>query len=131
MVTFNDKLQNNNQNIKKEIKVNLKIFIIDKRDLLQKHKRYDFPESKNIIKIGRESETLDICLKNEEVSNIHCTIKFDKTKTTWIIKDGSENKLSSNGTWILIQEYFEIPKNGNTYFRYEDKVFMTYYEYDI
>ena len=131
IVTFNDKNINNIPNTKNEINVNLKIFVIDKRDLLNKHKRYDFPQSKEVIKFGRDSDSLDICLKREEVSNLHFTIRFDKSKCAWMINDGNGTKLSSNGTWILIQEYYEIPKNRNTYFRYEDKVFMAYYENDI
>lgn len=133
-VTFDDKNLSNTNNVphnKKDQKVKIKISVVDKRDLLNKLKRYDFTQSKEIIKVGRDSELLDICLKNEEVSNLHCTISFDKSKGTWVIKDGNGSKLSSNGTWVLIQEYYEIPKDKYTYFRFENKVFMAYYENEI
>ena len=130
-VTFNNEINNKVSNDNREINTNLKISVVDKRDLLKKIKRYDFSQSKEVIKFGRDSESLDICLNNEDVSNLHFRIIFDKSKSTWIIKDGNGKKLSSNGTWMLIQEYYEIPKNRNTYFRYENKVFMAYYDNDI
>lgn len=68
---------------------------------------YLFDIRKNLIKIGR-SKTCDIILKSLEYSRIQTCIYYSKSEKMWYIKDGIEDQMSMNGTWIFINFPWEI-----------------------
>ena len=97
--SFTDTDYNNN--------LHLKIF--------SKEKNYapmNFLPTKSKIKIGR-SLNCEIIIEDIQLSRIHCTIEY-KNNLGWIIRDGynnkenveesSDNKGSTNGTWIYTLE---------------------------
>lgn len=58
---------------------------------------------------------------DNSLSRYHCIITY---KDRWIIQDGDGNKISTNGTWLFVEEFFEIHnemifKVGETTFRTE------------
>lgn len=62
--------------------------------------------SRNIT-IGRYS-LADIQINDKLLSKIHCVINFSE-KDGWTLLDGqSTNKPSTNGTWLYLNEDFEI-----------------------
>ncbi len=78
----------------------------------------NFQPSKSIIKIGR-NEFNEVCVKDNLISNTHCSLKFDKV-VGWTIRDGYFNRQSicqsssalhlssTNGTWLYVVDDFTI-----------------------
>lgn len=62
----------------------------------------------NCINIGRH-ESCEVKLQGSLVSKVHCTIFFTPEKG-WVLCDGnvSNHLISTNGTWIYINENLEI-----------------------
>jgi hypothetical protein len=63
------------------------------------------PMNRNII-IGRYS-LADIHLNDKLLSKIHCVINYSE-KEGWTLIDGHDGKPSTNGTWLYINEDFEM-----------------------
>ncbi len=94
----------NNNNSKISLKVNqlkLKIYGINYNG----DSYYFMPQKRN-ISIGRY-ELADIQLNDKLLSHIHCMINY-KEDEGWILIDGQENKPSTNGTWIYINDQYTI-----------------------
>ena len=66
---------------------------------------YFMPQNHN-ISIGRY-ELADVKLNDKLLSSIHCVINYSE-KEGWKLMDGQSNKPSTNGTWIYINEEYEI-----------------------
>ena len=66
-----------------------------------------FPSEDMVIKIGRDVDC-KISLQDQMLSRVHCYLKYYINKG-WYIEDGNENgNKSTNGTWILTFDHFEI-----------------------
>jgi hypothetical protein len=61
---------------------------------------------KRNITVGRYS-LADIQLNDKLLSKIHCVINYSE-KEGWTLIDGHENKNSTNGTWLYLNEDTEI-----------------------
>ena len=48
----------------------------------------------------------DIRFDDNQLSRQQCTINFQNDK--WYLNDGDGHKLSTNGTWLFVDELFEI-----------------------
>lgn len=75
---------------------------------INNNKQYYFSSKENrVIQIGRVKESdnsIDIEFNDERVSHLQTKIFYDKN--TWYIIDGNGlEKKSSNGTWLLLDEY--------------------------
>jgi hypothetical protein len=58
---------------------------------------------------------------DNSLSRYHCLISF---KDKWVVQDGDGKVQSTNGTWLFVEEFFEvyhemIMKVGETTFRTE------------
>ena len=58
------------------------------------------------IQIGRFNGA-DVQLNDKLLSKIHCEIIYSE-KDGWILQDGNRGKPSTNGTWIYLNEDFQI-----------------------
>ena len=61
----------------------------------------------------------NIRFDDTSLSRYHCVITFNGY---WFIQDGDGKKISTNGTWLFAEDYFEIYndmlfKAGETMFR--------------
>jgi hypothetical protein len=43
---------------------------------------------------------------------MHCNISYDYEKKTYTIKDGFNNKYSTNGTWLVVNDKIKIINNN-------------------
>jgi len=81
-----------------------------------KEKTFTFkPNETKRVRVGR-NKNLEIVCDEENVSRIQCTFVFDKT---WCIYDGTPEKQSRNGIWLLASKGIPIVNNmliksGNT-----------------
>jgi len=65
-----------------------------------------FPIEKQQISIGRQTQC-DIAIQDKLLSKIHSMITYCD-KNGWLLMDGFENNTSTNGTWLYINEDFEV-----------------------
>lgn len=61
--------------------------------------------SRNIT-IGRYS-LADVLINDKLLSKIHCVINYNED-SGWVIQDGHLDKLSTNGTWLYINEETQL-----------------------
>ena len=59
------------------------------------------------VTIGRSSDN-SICIDDDMLSRIHCVVCYEKNYNIWVIKDGGEKGMSTNGTWIFAFDEIEI-----------------------
>lgn len=59
------------------------------------------------ILIGR-SESCDVHIRDKLLSKIQATISFDEERQGWVLEDGFEERPSTNGIWIYLNEDYEI-----------------------
>lgn len=62
------------------------------------------------IIIGRTPDC-DIKINDKLLSKSQANISFDAEQQAWVLTDGFNNKPSTNGTWLYLNENFEM-KNG-------------------
>lgn len=72
----------------------------------------------NQITIGRSK--CSITVDENSLSKKHCTLYFCNERFCWIIKDGYDNKNSTNGTWLWVKHKLEI--NETTYIKITNSV---------
>lgn len=65
--------------------------------------KFVFETSQEIVTIGRDSKCNIYFNGDKAFSKIQTTFFYDKDLKVWKIKDGQEDKPSTNGTW-----YFKI-----------------------
>ena len=63
--------------------------------------KFTFENSQEIVTIGRDSKCNIYFNGDKAFSKIQTTFIFDKDMKVWKIKDGSEDKSSTNGTWYF------------------------------
>lgn len=64
----------------------------------------NFAPNDTPIKIGRMADC-EIRFDDNSLSRYHCMFVYDGF---WMIKDGDGDKLSTNGTWLFAENFFEI-----------------------
>lgn len=69
---------------------------------------FTFSENSGIIRIGRMT-SCDIKFDDNSLSRQQCCIQF--IDGNWVLKDGDGVKLSTNGTWLFVDELFRIYDN--------------------
>jgi hypothetical protein len=47
----------------------------------------------------------DIRFEDSSLSRYHCFLYYD---SGWMIQDGDGKKLSTNGTWMFVEQFFEV-----------------------
>ncbi len=70
---------------------------------------FDPNETKKVT-VGRDKSAI-VCLKDNGFSKIHSTFLFDANKKIWELRDGTDYKPSTNGTWIYAESSYEICDN--------------------
>ena len=87
----------------------LEIIHLEKKKYNTNNNKQIFEGKKNkIVTLGR-SKVCDFSFpKDKSFSRIQTTIQFDDDNKNWNIVDGSENKCSTNGTWIFGTHSFLI-----------------------
>lgn len=78
-----------------------------------KEKRVFTSESEGAITIGRNAKCTYAFANNKHFSRIQTSIVYNKQSNQWTIIDGSEEKPSTNGTWVFGTHSFLI-KNKMT-----------------
>ena len=73
------------------------------------------------VLIGR-MPTCQIRFEDSQLSRLQCQIFFDESRGVWLIRDGDDSKLSTNGTWLFVDELFPVSnkmvfKAGQTLFK--------------
>jgi len=90
--------------------INLKVFSNQ-----MKYDPMNFQPSRSSIRIGRSPEC-EVVVNDTNLSRFHCFIEYN-TVAGWIIKDGYivksrgdlyEHKVSTNGTWMYLNEDYPI-----------------------
>ena len=69
------------------------------------------PLKNQYILIGRSSKC-NIHINSNLLSKMHCNISYDYDKKTYTIKDGFNNKYSTNGTWLVVNDKIKIINNN-------------------
>lgn len=71
-------------------------------------------ETSGMIKLGRNKDN-EIVLNNTAFSRIQTSFYFDSHSNCWMLQDGNGDKKSRNGTWIYLDDDWEI--DFGVYFR--------------
>ncbi len=74
------------------------------------------PKKNKPILLGRSSKC-NIHISSNLLSKIHCNIIYDYDNNNFIMKDGFNNKYSTNGTWLVVNDKIDIINN-----KYEDYI---------
>ena len=89
------------QNNKIEIWINLED---------DKKKMFLFSPVDKSITIGR-SKKCNIVSPGVSLSRIQCTISYEDLDNFWYLKDGAKDHNSMNGTWLFLNDQWEISEN--------------------
>ena len=78
-----------------------------------------FAPSDEVVLIGRMNDCR-VRFEDSNMSRYQCSILYQQTRG-WVLRDGINSKRSTNGTWIYVEEEFEIEdkmvfKAGKTLF---------------
>lgn len=73
------------------------------------------------VTIGRSKECTLHVDRSTSFSRIQFRVVYDYSDKKWYIYDGDENKKSTNGTWLFLENYFEIKEYVN--FRISSSLF--------
>ena len=66
-----------------------------------------FDDKNKIYSLGR-NDKCDVIIHDKMLSRIHCVVCYEKNYNIWVIKDGGEKGMSTNGTWIFAFDEIEI-----------------------
>lgn len=66
------------------------------------------PQDKKVI-VGKSSQNANLVINNQNVSNIHCSIRYNSGMNTYIIKDHSMNGTFVNGVRLQKDVAIEYP----------------------
>ncbi len=75
---------------------------------------YVFRKEESPVTIGRKS-SCGIRIDSTLLSKEHCHLNYTN-ENKWELKDGYNDRSSTNGTWLLIKKEFEITEE-TTYFK--------------
>ena len=64
-------------------------------------------KNKQLITIGRNNNC-DVIVNGEGVSKIQCTLKYSQEQKIWILQDGTDDKQSYNGTWVVANHSYPL-----------------------
>lgn len=90
------------------------------------------PNIKKVAYIGRDPSLCDICIDDNLLSRVHCTLLYTE-ECGWVLRDGKkenvndEGKSSTNGTWIYLMEESEVV--DGMIFKGNQNLFECKYEY--
>lgn len=70
---------------------------------------FDFGPEEHVL-IGR-MPTCQIKFDDNQLSRLQCSIYHDSSVGGWIVCDGDGDKMSTNGTWLFVDELHEITDN--------------------
>ena len=70
-----------------------------------------FMEEGKVITIGRDKKSTMSYPNDKSFSKVHATIYFNTEINEWEIKDGTEEKSSTNGVWVIPKHSLEIYDN--------------------
>lgn len=60
------------------------------------------------ITLGRSNQC-SFCLENEtDISKIQCTIYYNTQRKAWVLIDGSKEKKSTNGSWLIASHSYPL-----------------------
>lgn len=81
---------------------------------------YTFRPTDKLIRVGRVSDC-EIKFDVNTLSRYQFTIVYKESKG-WVVIDGYDGKQSTNGTWLFVEDYYEISQNiavkiGQTLFK--------------
>ncbi len=68
---------------------------------------YHFEIKDSPIVLGR-GKSIGVRIESTFLSKNHTTIEYNKHLKLWQIRDGSDNKPSLNGTWLLLDAKYEL-----------------------
>ena len=68
-------------------------------------------EEGKVITIGRDKKSTMSYPNDKSFSKVHATIYFNTEINEWEIKDGTEEKSSTNGVWVIPKHSLEIYDN--------------------
>ena len=114
-VIFSVELENNNNDIR---------IILNNLENENNTLNYIFkkPSKGKKIVIGR-SRKCNVYLTSNLLSKVHCNIIFDYDKNCYLLKDGYNEKFSTNGTWYVINKKIDIINNKvDDYFKIGKKI---------
>ena len=97
----NNSNNNNSLNSQKPNQLKLIIYGINYNE-----ETFYYKPINNNITIGRY-QLANIHLNDKLLSQIHCTINYSE-KEGWLLTDGQINKPSTNGTWLYINDEYNI-----------------------
>jgi hypothetical protein len=66
------------------------------------------PQDRKVV-VGKSPQNANLVINNQNVSNIHCTIRYNATQNTYIVKDHSLNGTFVNGARIQNNVPMELP----------------------
>ena len=67
-----------------------------------------FPkETFKLVKIGRNKDN-QVSLEGYAFSRIHTSFYYEEEVNEWYIRDGYDNKNSTNGTWIYLDWEWKV-----------------------
>ena len=72
-----------------------------------KYSTFVFDDKNKIYSLGR-NDKCDVIIHDKMLSRIHCIVCYDKNYNIWVIKDGGDKGMSTNGTWIFAFDEIEI-----------------------
>ena len=109
--TNNDNININEDNINKiindSIDNNNNILYLKISSADNFYSTFVFNNKNTIYKLGR-NDKCDIIIHDKMLSRIHCIVYYDNNYNIWMIKDGGEKGMSTNGTWIFAYDKIEI-----------------------
>ena len=82
-------------------------------------KKYNFLKENSVVKVGRMNDCA-VKFEGNSLSRYQCA--FEYIDNAWYLSDGWEEKPSTNGTWLFLEEFYEIKESaiikiGQTLFR--------------
>lgn len=66
---------------------------------------FTFPKEERLVKIGRMNDC-NVKFEGNSLSRYQCTIEYKDSN--WFIMDGLQGKASTNGSWLFVEEFYEI-----------------------
>ena len=67
----------------------------------------ELEEEQTDVRIGRSNQC-DVVIEDAVLSKLQAHIYFSRDRDCWILEDGSTNKPSLNGTWLYLNDDFEV-----------------------
>lgn len=100
---------------KRYIQLGKEIIIFSKKahsiDVSINHTTFSFDESK-VVTIGRH-QSCSLYIDSGILSKINCELRYNYQIEQWEICDGYKGKASTNGTWLLCNDKYELLHHSN------------------